>query len=216
MSAQAASNIFTVTITDATYEQGGDLSVTGTVTSAGDPATGVTIDLLTSSGSTRLITNHPYFTDTKFVWRGKLPKGLSISSHSQIQVLSNRQSRAVSGISILNPAVDPVVLTLKTKNAPSAPNDKVILICKDNDGKSSNTCPVLSYGGNTYWAFTYKSNKPSYLLAGFDQTGKLVSSVEVGCELYLRQITIDGPNQTVSFWGNNGKSTSLAWTAINQ
>ncbi len=93
--------MFSVTISKASYEPGGSLSVSGTVTSTsrGNPPGAITIDVDSSTGAGRVVTNHG-MEGTDYSWKGPLPDGVTVIEGDQVEVWSHRQSHAKAPIAL--------------------------------------------------------------------------------------------------------------------
>lgn len=88
-----------------------------------------------------------------------------------------------------HPASVPVEMAVVCMTGPNSPIP---------DGESA-TCPVVKWGGLTYWAFSYFDNRDSMGIVGYDKAGNIVSQVEKVGARYVWKATVDG--NTVTFWG---------------
>ncbi len=78
------------------------------------------------------------------------------------------------------------------------------------------TCPVLQWGGYTYWAFSYFDNSNAFAIAAYDASGNLLRTWNKPGARYLWQITIDQENRTATFWGQDSYSVTMGWDELVQ
>lgn len=78
------------------------------------------------------------------------------------------------------------------------------------------TCPVLQWGGYTYWAFSYFDNSNAFAIAAYDASGNLLRTWNKPGARYLWQITIDKENRTATFWGQDSYSVTMGWDELVQ
>jgi len=76
------------------------------------------------------------------------------------------------------------------------------------------TCPVLQWGGYTYWAYSYLSNGFGMAVIAYDCAGNRIQRWDLSPARYLWQITVDSVNQTVTFWGQGGDTNTVAWNTL--
>ncbi len=74
------------------------------------------------------------------------------------------------------------------------------------------TCPVVACANLTYWAFSYSDNRSSFGVVGFDESGAIFKQGEHSGARYLWDITVDGTNETATFWGQGAHSVTLGWS----
>jgi hypothetical protein len=73
-------------------------------------------------------------------------------------------------------------------------------------------CPVVKYKGMTTWAYSFLDNRVSFELVTYnDATGAVASSTTSNGARYVRGITVDKGNKTVTFLGQATGAVSAPW-----
>jgi hypothetical protein len=75
-------------------------------------------------------------------------------------------------------------------------------------------CPVLKWGGYTYWAFSYMDNRVGMGIVAYDATGKVVAQWEKAGARYVYAITVDPIGRRVTFAGQSDAKIAMAWTEL--
>ncbi len=94
------------------------------------------------------------------------------------------------------------------------PGTKVTCTKGPNTGESAATCPVLRWGGYTYWALSYDDNRVSMAIAAYDSKGALVKVWDKPGARYVYGITVNKTNRTVVFAGQSDSKISMTWSEL--
>ncbi|MDM8566398.1 hypothetical protein QUF74_12215 [Candidatus Halobeggiatoa sp. HSG11] len=105
----------------------------------------------------------------------------------------------------------PVAETLPTTKAPSPP-DSLKVTCQY--VADSSLCPVITWNGYTYWAYSYRDNRVSLNISAYDCKGNLAKQWEKSGTRYIRNITVDDSAKTVSFVGQYPKPVVMNWSEL--
>ncbi len=108
-------------------------------------------------------------------------------------------------VEIVDPSSNPPI--------PEALNLKVT--CLDGpDTLASADCPVLRWGGYTYWAYSDGSNASSMTLVAYDSGGNALETWERVGARYVWQITVDEAAETVTIWGQANRTLVFTWEEL--
>ncbi len=80
---------------------------------------------------------------------------------------------------------------------------------------SSADCPVLSYEGKTYWAYSFLDNRGSLGIVAYDSAGNIVAQWEKTGARYIWQITVDAAANTVTFYGQGSGEITMSWAELS-
>lgn len=102
-------------------------------------------------------------------------------------------------------ATEPTVTYKNGALAPAQPGKK--LSCGAN-------CPVIQWGGLTYWAYDDTDNNYYVYLYAYDANNSLVKSWQIGGNRYVNSITVDNSaSRTVALNGQSG-TTTRTWAEL--
>ena len=86
--------------------------------------------------------------------------------------------------------------------------------CTTSAGASSDTCPVITWGGITFWAFSYVDNRGSLAIVAYNAAGTAVGTLDRPGTRYVAQITVDAVTQTVKLQGQGAATVSATWDEL--
>jgi hypothetical protein len=75
-------------------------------------------------------------------------------------------------------------------------------------------CPVLTIGSFILWPFSYIDNRVSFGMVMYDPQGKAVATVEKKGARYIYKITINVPQNSVTFSGQADQSVTMTLDEI--
>lgn len=75
-------------------------------------------------------------------------------------------------------------------------------------------CPVLSVGSFVLWAFSYMDNRVSFGMVMYDPQGNPVATVEKKGARYIYKITLNVPQNSVTFSGQADQSVTMTLDEI--
>ncbi len=75
-------------------------------------------------------------------------------------------------------------------------------------------CPVLSVGSFILWPFSYIDNRVSFGMVMYDPQGKAVATVEKKGARYIYKITLNVPQNSVTFSGQADQSVTMSLDEI--
>jgi hypothetical protein len=81
-------------------------------------------------------------------------------------------------------------------------------------GAMAATCPVIQWGGYTYWAFSYSDNRVSMGIVAYDAAGKVVAQWEKSGSRYVYAITVDSTGRNVTFAGQSDAKITMKWSDL--
>ena len=81
-------------------------------------------------------------------------------------------------------------------------------------GGPSDTCPVIQWGGLTYWPYSYVDDRVFMGIVAYDSSGNLVQQTEKPGARYVWKITVDTAAQTVTFWGQANQTIVMTWAEL--
>lgn len=117
-------------------------------------------------------------------------------------------------------AAPPVIAALDRDLSPAIPSElNIYLSCWDGPDSpqpsiSTDSCPVLQWGGMVYWIYTDGSNGSSMTLIAYDGEGERVGTWERTGARYLWQITIDETEEIVTLWGQASRTIEIPWADL--
>lgn len=80
--------------------------------------------------------------------------------------------------------------------------------------ESCTACPILTYGGYTYWAYDHFDNRVAVAIVAYDAAGNIAGQWYGTGDRYIQTITVDEVNQTVNFLGQYFSSLSRVFISI--
>jgi hypothetical protein len=107
--------------------------------------------------------------------------------------------------------ISPVVEIQQQTNAP---NQAGLKMTCNYDGNYGSECPVITWNGYTYWAYSYIDNRVSLDVIAYDCNGNLVQQWEKPGTRYIQSITVDNNTKTVSFIGQYPDPVVMNWTEL--
>jgi hypothetical protein len=109
----------------------------------------------------------------------------------------------------------PVIDTVAVNTPPAVPAGmKVTCTQGPGTGASATTCPVIRWGGYTYWAFSYIDNRVAMGIVAYDAAGKVVAQWEKTGARYVYAITSDAVGRTVTFAGQSDAKITMRWSEL--
>lgn len=75
-------------------------------------------------------------------------------------------------------------------------------------------CPVIQWGGLSYWAYSDTDNNFYVYLYGYDANNTLVKSWQLSGNRYVTDITIDNNAKTVTLVGQSNVQTTRTWEQL--
>jgi hypothetical protein len=76
------------------------------------------------------------------------------------------------------------------------------------------TCPVLTWDGYTYWAYSYVDNRLAMHIVAYDAMGNIKGRWARSGNRYITGITVDGGARTVSFHGQHSTPITMTWAEL--
>ncbi len=87
--------------------------------------------------------------------------------------------------------------------------------CENPDGSvMDDSCYTMEWKHFTYWAYSYIDNRYSFNIVAYYKTGKIAKQWELKGSRYFYNITLDYPNQSVTFWGQGKTSVTAKWSDL--
>jgi len=122
---------------------------------------------------------------------------------------------ALSSASVAFAQATPTIALVPANSPPPVPSGmKVTCLTGPDSLQSSPTCPVIQYGGNTTWAFSFIDNRVSYGIVTYDAANNVVKNVTRDGARYVYKMTVDPSAQTVSVWGQANAKVDVAWSDL--
>ncbi len=75
---------------------------------------------------------------------------------------------------------------------------------------SSSTCPVVTWGDITYWAYSFIDNRNAMQIVAYDSSGHIAGQWYKPGDRYVWQITVDQSGATITFYGQALRSATWA------
>ena len=108
-----------------------------------------------------------------------------------------------------------VVLVPKSSHPPIPAGLKVVCYDGPNSpspSSPSNTCPVVKWAGNTYWAYSYINNAFAMKIVAYrDVDNSVLSQTHKAGARYLYAISIDPSTRTVTLRGQGGNAVTMTY-----
>lgn len=103
-------------------------------------------------------------------------------------------------------------------SAPSVPAglQTACLKVPDDGVQLSTTCPVIYYGANKTWVFSYADNRMSFALVTFDPSGKVLQNVERQGARYAFDVFSDDKGQKLVIVGQSKNIVIANWSDLPQ
>ncbi len=106
-------------------------------------------------------------------------------------------------------------LVVAASSSPAVPSDlKITCVTGPQNGAPSGPCPLLQWGGYTYWAFSYVDNRLAMAIVAYDCSGILIRRWDMSGARYVWQTTVDPFSQTVTFWGQASATITMSWSNL--
>jgi hypothetical protein len=88
--------------------------------------------------------------------------------------------------------------------------------CMINGGSldPSPTCPIIMYGGNNTWVYSFIDNREAYGVVTYDAQRNVVKNQTLNGARYVYKITVDSLAKTVSLWGQSDKKVVVKWADL--
>ncbi len=136
----------------------------------------------------------------------------SVGSGTQTVTASDGTLADTANVSMSPNTSVPIVVT--ASSTPSVPADLKITCVSGPNSITNIPCPVLQWGGYTYWAFSYLSNSFGMAIVAYDCAGNQIQRWDMTPARYLWQITVDANAQTVTFWGQASDTITMSWSSL--
>jgi hypothetical protein len=112
----------------------------------------------------------------------------------------------------------PVVGSLPARSHPAIPSGMKVACftgpsSPEPDGPSEN-CPVVQWGGLTFWPYSYVDNRIGMGIVAYDSAGSVVQEVQKSGARYVWKITVDAAAKTVTFWGQANQTIVVPWVEL--
>ncbi|NQX67800.1 Ig-like domain repeat protein [Paenibacillus alba] len=75
-------------------------------------------------------------------------------------------------------------------------------------------CPVIQWGGLSFWAYSFYENTEEIQLIGYDANNQIVKSWKIAGDRYVEGITIDKSARLITFKGQKGNVISRTWDQL--
>jgi hypothetical protein len=99
----------------------------------------------------------------------------------------------------------PVVENVASRSRPAIPSGLKV---------TCSTCPVIKWGGYTYWAYSHRDNRVAMTIVAYDAAGKVVRKWYKTGARYVGRIGVDTAAKTVTFWGQADKTIVMKWDEL--
>ena len=91
---------------------------------------------------------------------------------------------------------------------------KVTCLADPNGLQPAKRCRVLSVGSFILWPMSYIDNRVSFGMVMYNPQGKVVKSVEKKGARYVYSVTVNGPQNSVTFTGQANQSVTMTLDEI--
>jgi hypothetical protein len=81
-------------------------------------------------------------------------------------------------------------------------------------GAASKTCPVIHYGANTTWIYSYIDNRVSFAIVTYDGAGNVLRNVEGPGARYIFDVFSDDQGQKLTLVGQSKGSVVINWSDL--
>jgi hypothetical protein len=81
-------------------------------------------------------------------------------------------------------------------------------------GASSKTCPVIHYGANTTWIYSFADNRVSFAVVTYDGAGNVLRNVEGPGARYIFDVFSDDRGQKLTLVGQSKGSVVINWSDL--
>lgn len=109
----------------------------------------------------------------------------------------------------------PVVASVPASAPPPVPAGMKVTCLQGPDVLiSSATCPVVRWGGYTYWAFSYLDNRVSLGIVAYDAAGNVAAQWEKPGARYVYGIAVDPAARTATFAGQANARITMPWAEL--
>jgi hypothetical protein len=88
--------------------------------------------------------------------------------------------------------------------------------CLDPDTERFNnsSCPMIVYGDRSYWPLSYRDNRLSMAITGYDSTGTVVGERELQGARYVKTITVNPADSTIVLRGQSDREVTIRWSDL--
>ncbi len=86
----------------------------------------------------------------------------------------------------------------------------------DDGYQASKTCPVIYYGANKTWIYSFIDNRVSFALVTYDGNGKVVQNITRDGARYVFDATSDDKGQLITIIGQAKQFVTINWTDLPQ
>ena len=81
-------------------------------------------------------------------------------------------------------------------------------------GAASNTCPVIHYGANTTWIYSFADNRVSFAIVTYDGAGNVVQNIERRGARYVFDALSDDKGQKITLIGQAKNFVVINWSDL--
>ena len=108
----------------------------------------------------------------------------------------------------------PVVQIVSSTSHPPIPNGLWRSCLADFGTTSSSTCPIITFNGYTYWAYSYTSNSLNLAIVAYDSSNNVVNQTNLSGVRYINNISVNTRTNTVTFQGQSMNTRSMNYTPL--
>ena len=84
----------------------------------------------------------------------------------------------------------------------------------DDGAQPSQTCPVIYYGANKTWIYSFIDNRVSFALVTYDGNGKVVQNITRDGARYVFDATSDDKGQLITIIGQAKQFITVNWSDL--
>jgi hypothetical protein len=86
----------------------------------------------------------------------------------------------------------------------------------DDGYQASKTCPVIYYGANKTWIYSFNDNRTSFALVTYDPSGKVVQNITRDGARYVFDALSDDKGQKITIIGQGKNFIAINWSDLPQ
>ena len=84
----------------------------------------------------------------------------------------------------------------------------------DDGYQASQTCPVIYYGANKTWIYSFIDNRVSFALVTYDGSGKVVQNITRDGARYVFDATSNDQGQIITIFGQAKQFVTINWSDL--
>jgi hypothetical protein len=121
---------------------------------------------------------------------------------------------------VFTPRPDPfnpasvVVSTVPQNPHPSIPDGMKLTALTPSGSSVANSYPIVAFGTNTIWPYSYSDNRMSFGLVAYAANGSILHTWEKPGARYIVGIAINIPAQTITFTGQSNATVVLTFQEV--